>query len=978
MANLENKSGPESMAARIQDIGDRCSVQGNHVLSLDDPDSIWIVRSGSVDVFAVPHDDSGHSLARIHLCRVGQGQLLCGCAGEARELPQLIAVGLPGSEVTKLHRRKISELISTSDRTAGERRADEFAEMLESWVGSMTSGVSRNRVPHDAILLEAGKQQTFAAGATVSSQQNIAWLVAADGEAKFLGRQNVPTELPDRPFPISPFGWIVVDQKTSLTTVPTGSLLHDDRLWSGLQDFHEYLLREITAVAEQEATADFDRLLDKTRAEQRLSQAALTQLAATVRVDSDGFADSGRDPLLAACQLVGQHQGIAIAAPKNYADKKWSDPVEVIARASAVRFRRVALSEGWWTQDNGPLVGFLKEESQPVALLPTSTSSYDIVDPRLASRVPVSASVAKTLGLSAYTFYRSFPPEPLSARDVFRFGLKGTGADWALLCVLGVASGLIGLLIPVATGWIVGNVIPASDQSRLLFVIIALTVAAVVAVLFQFVQGVAMLRIETRMDCAVEAAVWDRLLNIPASFFRRYAAGDLAMRAMGISYIRQALTQSASSSLLTFFASTINFGLLFYYDRQLAMLAVGIFLLVVGATCLAVYFQLPYEREQQRHRGRVWGIVLQLFTGISRLRVAGAEERALAFWARHYSQQTRATIQSQLVSNNLGAFIATLPIVAPLVIFASVSLYPSENLSVAMFMAFYAAFTVIIMSAISMSGTISTILTVVPLFERAKPILRARPEFDLGKRNPGDLTGEIEVSHVSFRYHENGPLILDDVSVHIRPGEYVAFVGPSGAGKSTVLRLLLGFESAEAGSIYYDREDLTSLDQLAVRRQIGVVLQDGKLIPGDIFHNITGSAQLTLEDAWEAARLSGFDEDIKQMPMGMYTFLSDGESTLSGGQRQRLMIARAIVKRPKFLFFDEATSALDNVTQAKVSESLDNLKATRVVIAHRLSTVIHADRICVMNKGQIVQQGSYQELLEQDGLFADLAKRQLL
>ncbi|MFV2065572.1 MAG: NHLP bacteriocin export ABC transporter permease/ATPase subunit, partial [Pirellulales bacterium] len=491
-------------------------------------------------------------------------------------------------------------------------------------------------------------------------------------------------------------------------------------------------------------------------------------------------------------------------------------------------------------------------------------------------------------------------------------------------------------------------------------------------------QSVAMLRIESRMDLSVEAAVWDRLLNIPASFFRRYTAGDLAMRAMGISYIRQSLTQSASSSLLTFFASIIYFGLLFYFDSRLALWAVGLFLLIVGATCLSVIFQLPYEREQQHHRGRVWGIVLQLFTGISRLRVAGAEERALAYWARHYSQQTRATIRSQLVANNLGAFIATLPILAPLAIFASISLFPSKTLSVPLFMAFYAAFTVIIMSAITMSRTISSLLDVIPLFERAKPILEATPEFDRGKRNPGQLSGEIEVSHVSFRYHEDGPLILDDVSLQIRPGEYVAFVGPSGAGKSTVLRLLLGFETPIAGSIYYDREDLANVDQLAVRRQIGVVLQDGKLMPGDILSNITGSAPLTLEDAWEAARLSGLDEDIQQMPMGMYTFLSDGESTLSGGQRQRLMIARAIVKKPNLLFFDEATSALDNVTQAKVSQSLDNLKATRVVIAHRLSTVINADRIIVIDKGQLVQQGSYDELVEQKGLFSDLVKRQLL
>ena len=402
------------------------------------------------------------------------------------------------------------------------------------------------------------------------------------------------------------------------------------------------------------------------------------------------------------------------------------------------------------------------------------------------------------------------------------------------------------------------------------------------------------------------------------------------------------------------------------------------FVVVVAATCLTAWIQLPIERMQYQVRGKVAGLVLQLLTGISRLRVAGAENRALAYWARHYSQQVQLAYRSQMVSNGLATFLAAVPIVSTMVVFVAVAWFPTGNLSLAGFLAFSAAYAQVMGAAISVGTTVSSIIDVVPLYERSKPILETLPESVTAKGDPGALSGRIEITHVSFRYHPEGPLVLDDVSIGIRPGEFVAFVGPSGAGKSTILRLLLGFESPETGSVYFDHVDFAQLDRQAVRRQIGVVFQNSRLTSGDIYRNIVGSAPLTLDDAWEAARLSGLDDDINRMPMGMHTVISEGESTLSGGQRQRLLIARAVVNRPKMLFFDEATSALDNVTQARVAKSLETLKATRVVVAHRLSTIMNADRIYVIQGGHIVQQGRYDELLAQPGLFADLAKRQMI
>jgi ATP-binding cassette subfamily C protein len=266
----------------------------------------------------------------------------------------------------------------------------------------------------------------------------------------------------------------------------------------------------------------------------------------------------------------------------------------------------------------------------------------------------------------------------------------------------------------------------------------------------------------------------------------------------------------------------------------------------------------------------------------------------------------------------------------------------------------------------------------VPLVERLRPILRTLPEVDEQKTHPGALSGSIEVSHVSFRYEHEGPLSLDDVTFKVRAGEFVALVGPSGSGKSTLLRHLLGFETPDSGAIYYDGQALAEVDLRAVRRQIGVVLQHSKVISGTILDNILGASHLSVDDAWEAARHAGIAADIEQMPMGMHTFISEGGSTLSGGQRQRLLIARALVTRPRLVFFDEATSALDDRSQAVVTQSLRQLDATRIVIAHRLSTVEHADRIFVMQRGKLVESGTYQSLLDQKGVFADLARRQLV
>ena len=946
-------------------------VAGNAPLLLNDPDVVWEVTAGRVNVFAVRLDNDESTGERQFLCEAEPGALLFGCTPEQDGLT-LIAVGAVGTRVRELSLQQLQ------DQAADEAQAATVGARIDSWIRSLTTGVVRGAPPRKALRLEPNRDVRLRANSTVTPSR-VLWVQSPTVGFEFIGAVPVNIDRDETLFPLASQAWLKSEVPVAVRGLPVETAIRDSRAWNGLALFHTAILQQAAANAVEDANAEIARLRQKQRAEAAQTSETIRELATSSRVElgDEAVPEIGQDPLLNVFHVIGAELGVNIRSPQNLTDRTLTDPVSAIARASGLRVRRVTLAGRWWENDAGPLISHRADDGQPVALV-WSSGRYVRVDPTHSERAPVSVENHAQLDGIAYSVYRSFPSHSLTLRDLMKFGLRGTAPDWFMIIILGLAGGIAGLFVPVATGWVVSDVIPVGARQQLGLLILALIVNAIAIAMFEFVQSIAVLRVETRMNGAVEAGVWDRLLQLPASFFRQYAAGDLTMRAMGIGAIRQIVTDAAMSSVLSFVFSFAAFGLLFYYDPLLALVATLLFLGVIAVTCVAVVIQLPLERRQHELSGRVAALVLQLLTGISRLRVAGAESRALAHWAEHYGRQVRGGYRAQRVSNGLETVLAAVPIGASLVVFLIVALSPEERLTVATFLAFSVAFTQIMGAAIQMSSTISSALDVVPLYERSRPILDSLPEASTARMEPPDLTGAIEISHVSFRYVPGGRPILNDVSLKIAPGEFVAFVGPSGAGKSTILRLLLGFETPESGSIYYDREDLQHLNRQAVRRQIGTVFQHSRLTSGDLFRNIIGSAPLTLEDAWEAAKLSGLDEDIKQMPMGMHTVISDGESTLSGGQRQRMLIARAIVTKPKILLFDEATSALDNLTQAKVARSLESLNATRIVVAHRVSTIVNADRICVIDGGKIVQEGKYEELAEAPGLFASLIKRQLL
>jgi NHLM bacteriocin system ABC transporter ATP-binding protein len=550
-----------------------------------------------------------------------------------------------------------------------------------------------------------------------------------------------------------------------------------------------------------------------------------------------------------------------------------------------------------------------------------------------------------------------------------------------------VCAALLGTIAPIITGLLVDLAIPQANRGLMLQMGLGLLVCTVASAAFGLAQSLLSLRVESLADATTQAAVWDRVLSLKPLFFRGYASGDLNARIMGITEIRRRLSGVTLRSLFSGFFSLVNLVFMFACSPSLTWIALGLALVVVVVTIGHGRLKLPRVKALQKIQGEIFGLTVQLINGIAKLRVAGAEERAFAHWAETYSRQQKLNFDIQFIEDSLAGLTQVLPLISSFLIFwCTYALLPDRAaqatgqlapFSLGAFLAFNAAFNIFIRGVASLSTTVVDALDVINLWERALPILEAEPEVNADSEDPGRLGGRLALEKLSFRYVKGGPLILDHLSIHAEPGEFIALVGDSGCGKSTIFRLLLGFETPEAGSITYDNQDLSRLDVRSVRRQLGVVLQNGKVQSGSIFQNIAKGAVISLDEAWEAARLAGLEDDIRRMPMGMNTVVSEGGGNISGGQRQRLLIAQALCLRPSVLLLDEATSALDNRTQSIVSESLARLQVTRVVVAHRLSTIRSADRIYVLQRGRIVQQGRYEELIAQEGLFAQLASRQL-
>lgn len=933
----------------------------NPSLLLDNPEHIWLVLEGTVRVYGVPLAGGAPSGKRIHLFDAGTGQALFGAKPEKDGNLGLMACGDFNARVLRLEKSKV----------------DHLTPWLENWITSLSAGICRDVPPKHYEILQGGQEAAIWQDCFLRTREKVLW-VKSKGALQFLGLPELPGIERDVFFPLAAVAWIFSPGNNTLEVLSTHDFIKEYSPWQSLAVFHRVVFQVIRRHMNRLELEERRRYISKRVRDREFVDKAIAQLTSAVQPERElPQDDDSDDPLLWACRKIGDSMGIKIVPPPVRAEKS-RDPLGDLAKASHFRVRKVILKRNWWKQDNGPFLAYMEEDDRPVALIPVKDSNYVLYDPLEGGKQLLTNAMVRSLKPFGYVFYRPLPSHALTIWDLLAYVLSGRSKrDLVMLFLMGLAGGILGLVSPVANGLLFDTIIPEAQRSQLLVMAAFLLASAVAGASFQICQYVAMQRLEGKAGSALQSAVWDRLLNLPVSFFRNYTAGDLTQRANGINTILGTLSGASLGSIFAGIFSFVNLALLFYYSGRLALVAVGLVVLFLIIFIALSYWEIRYTRRLAELEGQISGLVSQIIGGMAKFRVAGAENRAFYLWSRAFAAQKKVSYQARQVSNYLLSFNAFYPVLTSMTLFAIIGLAREEFMSTGRFLAFNAAFSGFLGAMTGLTATVMEVMKVVPQYERSQPILKALPEVDEVKGDPGDLTGEIEASQLYFRYRKDDPLVLKNVSFHIRPGEFVAFVGPSGSGKSTLLRLLLGFETPESGAVYFDGQDLAGLNIQAVRRQMGVVLQNSQLRPGTIFDNITGSLPLTREDAWEAAAMAGLDQDIQQFPMGMHTVISMGSATLSGGQRQRILIARAIVGKPGIILFDEATSALDNRTQAVVSESLEKLNATRVVIAHRLSTIINADRIYVLEQGKIVESGTYSELINKEGLFAQLAKRQL-
>jgi NHLM bacteriocin system ABC transporter ATP-binding protein len=744
---------------------------------------------------------------------------------------------------------------------------------------------------------------------------------------------------------------------------------------------------ELFAGLEQRlAAADADVVRSQRRREDRerdLRINAYTGLGALLgaKRERELAAAPHEDPLLTAIELVVGALGTVVVAPAAAPVSGQSEPerIEAIARATGIRACHASLTASWWREDCGPILGSRRDDGRPVALLPRRPGVYELVDVTAGVPVRVDAELAATLSEHATVFYRPLPDGKLTGRDVFRYVLGGAvRGDLGRLCAYSLAAAVLSLAAPLATEFIFSTIVPNQERGNLIWITILLAAVAFVGMTLAIVQELSLLRLDGRVTGGLQAALWDRLLDLPTDFYRRFSPGDLTMRVMGIDEIGKAATTAVATAVVAVPIGAANLILAFVLSPALGLFASVAIVATLAAVIALVRFQTVRERRRQEAQRQLFQAAIEIVEAIGKLRVANATDRAFVRWAARLGEVKRAFYEAQVGFVRLTALLSAATAFATALMFIGAATIGPHALSGATFLAFNAAFLQALAAATGLSAVGTFLALAVPFFDSAAPILTTdRETSSLGGESLA-LRGAIELSHVSMRYGENEPLVLRDVSLTVDPGELIAIVGPSGSGKSSIMRVLLGFETPELGSVQFDGHDLAALDARGLRRQMGVVMQTSGLLTGDILMNIVGARDLTVEDAWDAARVAGVERYIRTLPMGLYTIVGEGASSFSGGQRQRLLIARAVAGRPKILLFDEATSALDNQTQAEVADAIANLRATRIVIAHRLSTVRHADRIVVVEAGQIVQVGAFEELMAVDGPFKQLAGRQLL
>lgn len=948
----------------------------NRPITLQDADICWVVVRGALDVFVSRIDEDGEKSEPRHLLRAGPGRVVFPLEDELVTFGETVVLTAKGLQDTELRRVPQSALSEVDVR-------DEFIEQVEIWVSEFAASVARSvpKRPRFDLLLSPGSKADVQAGQRLASREGLLWVSKPErGAIAFLGTEQ-PLDSGPALVPVTSECWLEALQSSRVSGATTAELDRDGQLMPALAEFHRLALQAedvngrllLTDVANWQMARIRHRDQSAGRAHQNLLDV----------LDTSRFTmDESGDLLLSALNIVGGYEGIEFAAPPG----RWDSPEEDFAfldilDASEVRWRQIGLhqSDRWWLGNSGAMLAFRREDGQPVALLPGLFGRYKMLDPKTGRSERVNAKCAGALQQDAFFFYRSLPrQESPEAGMLFRLAFHRLGGDVARFGLAGLLVGLLMLVPPILLGILVNDVLMGGTLGTLVGLTTGLVLLALLAALLQTIQGTALMRLEGRATARAIAALWDRLMDLSPRFFRRFTAGDLSVRVMALQVLRDRVSGVVANAVLSVVFLMPTFVLIFIYDTALGWAGLLLGLLALATTVSMGFLQIERQRRMYEITRHLTSLVFQLVKGIGKLRSTGTEDTAFALWARSYREQKQIEMRIGQIDEHLIAFTSAAPLLASAVLFAIAMYRGEEGLRPGDFLAAQTAFLTFYAAIAMLGRSFSAIATIVPACEQVVPITREVPDMRrAGGAESPKLVGDLRFDQVTFGYLEDGPPVLRDISIHARPGEFIALVGESGAGKTTVFRLALGLEDPWSGAVYHDNRDVVHLNVRALRKQVGIVVQAASLRPGTVLDNITGvSSDLSLEDAWRAARLAAVDRDIEAMPMGMFTGVSENSASFSGGQVQRILLAAALVRNPSILFLDEATNWLDQNTQQKVMHGLENLNITRVVNAHRLSTIRKADRIYLLGRGRVLEEGTHDELMAEKGRFREMVLRQ--
>jgi NHLM bacteriocin system ABC transporter ATP-binding protein len=867
-------------------------------------------------------------------------------------------------------------------RTAMARQGEGpsgLPQQVDRWITGLSSAVARivDVAPDGASAVVPGDSQDCAADHAVTVRSGVVW-IAADMPLTYCDGTDLAPRTGEALVPLAPGAWVRAVSVGRLTATDTAQAIAAPWWPAAIASFHRLAFNAIGRAIAKNRTELDRRVASRGDSIERLTDRVIGSFRNVAETSRKAWQSGAREDerLLAVFMIVAEAIGLDLPQRTQEQIAKAKDVNEAV-RAARLRQRQVALRGLWWREDLGPLIGFVDDDRRIVALLPTGTNGWRMIDPVAGKTEVVDAALAARIVPTAHMLYPTLPDKPLTFKDMMKFGAPRSRRDMAIAVLAALAGAVLGLATPLAMRLAFDRFIPGHNGVQLFELAIGLTLAAIISTLFRMAYDRAALRIDGRAAGGHPAALMDRLLRLPDAAIR-FGSADLALRFGSADQVRRTISNVLLTSVPATFLTLFNGALLFYYAHWAAAVAVAGFVVLGGLSALFARLQRKAQRRGEELVSDVFNIVFQLVQAITVLRTTGSEVRAFAHWGIDFAELRARSHRARKLATIFEGLLSGIDVLSLAGIFLLLALTPKDNFSTGSFIAFVTAYGAFSANAMQIVRNIGVLIGLEVSWERAVPLLRAVPEGTAQRRDPGRFDGKVEVNNAAFRYTPDGPLALGGVSIQAAPGEFIALVGASGSGKSTLVRLLLGLNQPLQGTIQYDEQDLRHLDLELVRRQIGVVLQSGRLFPGTLFENIMGTFNGTMDDAWEAARQAGIEADIRAMPMGMHTVVTEATAAFSGGQVQRLIIARALVGKPRILLFDEATSSLDNVSQAIIAQSLSRLAVTRIVIAHRLSTVRQADRIYVFDKGRIVQNGKYEELMKTPGPFAEFSRKQLI